>query len=96
MSGSFKVPATPADASAHDYTIDHSTATYTDELMKADGTTPFEFGATVSGSDVAVTYPQSPCDVTITPYSEASAAGTAGDAVALTIEVNAEVLQPLF
>ena len=89
--GSFKVTVDPADASAHDYTIDHSTATYTDELMKADGTTPFEFGATVSGSDVATTYPQSPCDVTITPYSEASLAGTAGDAVTMTIELDEDV-----
>jgi len=89
--GSFKVTVDPADASAHDYTIDHSTATYTDELMQSNGTTPFEFGATVSGSDVATTYPQSPCDVTITPYSEASLAGTAGDPVTFTIELDEDV-----
>ena len=89
--GSFKVTVDPADASAHNYTINHSTATYTDELMQSNGTTPFEFGATISGGDTATTYPQSPCDVTITPYSEASLAGTAGDAVTFTIELDEDV-----
>ena len=59
--------------------------------MQSNGTTPFEFGATISGGDTATTYPQSPCDVTITPYSEASLAGTAGDAVTFTIELDEDV-----
>jgi len=89
--GSFKVTVDPQDASAHNYTINHSTATYTDELMQSDGSTPFEFGATVPGSNTATAYPQSPCDVTITPYSGASLGGTAGEAVTITIELDGDV-----
>ena len=89
--GSFKVTVDPANASAHNYTVNHSTATYTDELMESDGSTPFEFGATVPGSNTATTYPQSPCDVTITPYSAASLGGTAGEPVKITIELDGDV-----
>jgi len=89
--GSFKVTVDPANASAHNYTVNHSTATYTDELMESDGSTPFEFGATVPGSNTATTYPESPCDVTVTPYSAASLAGTAGEPVKITIELDADV-----
>jgi hypothetical protein len=89
--GSFKVTVDPADAAAYNYTVNHSTATYTDELMESDGSTPFEFGATVPGSNTATTYPQSPCDVTITPYSAASLGGTAGEPVKITIELDGDV-----
>jgi len=89
--GSFKVTVDPADAAAYNYTVNHSTATYTDELMESDGSTPFEFGATVPGSNTATTYPQSPCDVTITPYSAASLGGTAGEPVKITIVVDGDV-----
>jgi hypothetical protein len=89
--GSFKVTVDPAAAAAYNYTVNHSTATYTDELMESDGSTPFEFGATVPGSNTATTYPQSPCDVTITPYSAASLGGTAGEPVKITIELDGDV-----
>jgi hypothetical protein len=89
--GSFKVTVDPDNASAHNYTVNHSTANYNARLMESDGSTPFEFGATVPGSNTATTYPESPCDVTITPYSGASLGGTAGEAVTMTIELDDSV-----
>jgi hypothetical protein len=89
--GSFKVTVTPDNASAHNYTVNHSTANYNARLMESNGSTPFEFGATVPGGNVTTTYPESPCDVTITPYSAASLGGTAGEAVTMTIELDGSV-----
>jgi len=89
--GSFKVTVDPDNASAHNYTVNHSTASYNARLMESNGSTPFEFGATVPGGNVTTAYPESPCDVTITPYSAASLGGTAGDAVTMTIELDASV-----
>ena len=90
--GSFTVSVEPADDDDQSYTVDHTSSSFSGTMKETGGSAVFYFTSTVNvGGNVATTYPQSPCDVTITPYSEASAAGTAGDPVALTIEIDADV-----
>ena len=90
--GSFTVSGEPADDDDQSYTVDHTSSSFSGTMKETGGSAVFYFTSTVNvGGNVATTYPQSPCDVTITPYSEASAAGTAGDPVALTIEIDADV-----
>jgi len=88
--GSFTVLHEPLTTTGYTYTVNHTASAYNDFLTIEDKSAAFKFRATVPGSNTATTYPESPTDITITPYSGTNAGGTAGTAVKLTLEMDAD------
>jgi len=89
---SFKVRHQSVDSSNYDYTYTVASPTLTDQhinttLLNSGATAAYEFSSSISGASTS--YPEASL-VTITPYPETSAGGTAGNTVSEKIEIDGD------
>lgn len=89
---SYKVRHQSVDSSNYDYTYTVASPTltgqHTNTTLQKDGSTdPYEFSASISGA--TTTYPEASL-VTVTPYPETSAGGTAGNSMSERICIDGD------
>jgi hypothetical protein len=77
--GSYNVHHAPDSGSAYNYTTNFTGTSTTVTLYESDGTTPFEFDASVPPTGQSI--------ITFTPYPDAAAGGIGGAALTLTFEI---------